>query len=90
MACKVLADHTDKVHVSLSFVARAAVLEPGVGSPVREALLGAGRTLAYSAAMLIPVVVGLAPWTLLLAALGLGVRAAWRRRRRADNLNAPR
>lgn len=79
---KVLADQTDKVHVSLSFVARAAVLAPGMWSPVREALVGAGHTFAYSVAMLIAAVVGLAPWTLLLAVLGLGMRAAWRRWRR--------
>lgn len=76
---KVLADQTDKVHVSLSFVARAAVLAPGMWSPVRDALLGAGRTFAYSVAALISVLVSLAPWTLPLAALGLGVRAARRR-----------
>lgn len=85
---KALADQTDKVQVSLSFVARATVLAPGMWSPVREALLGAGHTFAYSVSLLISVVVGLAPWTLLLAVLGLGLglRTAWRRwrqRRRA-------
>lgn len=89
---KVLSDQTDKVHVSLSFVARAAVLAPGIWSPVREALVGAGHTFSYSVSALVTVVVGLAPWTLLLAALGLGVGSAWRRWRqgRAGNLSAPR
>lgn len=79
---KVLADQTDKVQVSLSFVARASVLTPGMWSPVHDALVGAGHTLSLSVAMLISFVVGLAPWTLLLAAAGLGVRAAWRRWKR--------
>jgi len=79
---KALANQTDKVHVSLSFVARAAVLEAGMWSPVHDALLGAGHTFSYSVSMLISAVVGLAPWTLLLAALGLGARAAWRRWKR--------
>jgi hypothetical protein len=79
---KALANQTDKVHVSLSFVARATVLEAGMWSPVHEALLGAGHTLSYSVSMLISLVVALAPWALLLAAVGLGMRVAWRRWKR--------
>ena len=79
---KALANQTDKVHVSLSFSARAAVLETGMWSPVRDALFGAGRTFSGSVSTLIFVVVALAPWLLLLAAFGLGVRVAWRRWKR--------
>ncbi len=79
---KVLADQTDKVQVSLSFVARASVLAPGMWSPLHDAVLGAGRTFSRSLATLISVGVAVAPWALLMAGFGLGVRAAWRRRQR--------
>ena len=80
---KALASQTDMVHVSLSFMARASVLETGVWSPVSEAVTGAGRMLARSVAGLINVVVVLLPWGLLLAVLGWGARLLWRRRQRA-------
>ncbi|MBC7957680.1 MAG: DUF4349 domain-containing protein [Cytophagales bacterium] len=79
---KALAGQTDKVHVTLSFVARASVLETGVWSPVSDAVTGAGRQLAQSLAGLISFVVVVVPWGLLLALLGWGVRAVWRRRQR--------
>lgn len=79
---KALANQTDKVQVSLSFSARAAVLAPGMWSPIRDALLGAGHTFSHSMSLLISVLVALVPWTLLLAGAGLGLRAAWRRWKR--------
>ena len=79
---KALANQTDKVQVSLSFSARAAVLAPGMWSPIRDALLGAGHTFSHSMSLLISVLVALVPWTLLLAGAGLGLRATWRRWKR--------
>jgi hypothetical protein len=79
---KALASETDKVLVTLHFSARPSVLETGMWSPVRHAVLGAGRTFAHSLAGLITLGVGLLPWLLALAGLAVGVRLAWRRWRR--------
>jgi hypothetical protein len=81
---KALAGETDKVHVTLNFSARPAVLATGMWAPVREAVLGAGRTFARSAAALISLLVAVLPWLVLLAGLGVALRAAWRRRRQVS------
>jgi hypothetical protein len=81
---KALSNQTDKVHVALSFSARPSVLEAGVWSPVSDAVRGAGRMLAYSLAGLISFVVAVLPWALMLALVGWGARALWRRRRAAQ------
>ncbi|MCW7538303.1 DUF4349 domain-containing protein [Aquabacterium sp. A7-Y] len=64
---KALAGLTDKVHVRLSIQARPSVLETGMWSPVRDAVLRAGHVRADSVATLIHVVVAALP-----RALGLG------------------
>ena len=78
---KALANETDKVHVSLFFSARPSVLESGMWSPVKRAVLSAGHVLARSVATLIDVAVALVPWLLALLAGVLAVRSLWRRGR---------
>lgn len=77
---KALAGLTDKVHVVLSFQARPSVIETGMWSPVRGAVLNTGHLLAASLATLIELTAALLPWALALLALGSVVRAIWRRR----------
>jgi len=80
---KVLANETERVHVSISFGAQPSVIETGMWRPVTDALRGAGHVIASSIGVLITAVVGLLPWGIALVLAGWGVRAAWRRRRRA-------
>ena len=79
---KVLANDTEKVRVSVAFAAKPSVLEAGMWSPVRTAVLRAGRVLAGSVAALIGFAVAVLPWALVLGAGAVGVRALLRRRRR--------
>lgn len=79
---KVLANETEKVHVSISFRAQPSVIETGMWEPVADAVRQAGHVIASSLGLLITAVVGLLPWVLALMLAGWGVRAAWRRRAR--------
>ncbi|HEX6703866.1 MAG TPA: DUF4349 domain-containing protein [Albitalea sp.] len=76
---KSLASQTDRAHVSLSFSAEPAVLELGMWSPVREAVVGAGHVFARSLAALVEGVVALLPWVAMVALLVASARPAWRR-----------
>jgi hypothetical protein len=78
---KVLANETDKVHVSISFRAQPSVIETGMWEPVTDALRSAGHVVAVSIGVLITAAVGLLPWIVVLGLAGWGVRAVWRRRR---------
>lgn len=78
---KALAQQTERVRVSLQFMARPSVLERGMWSPVKGAVLGAGHMLGHSVAGLITFLVAVLPWLLVLLAAGAGVRALWRRRK---------
>jgi hypothetical protein len=77
---KALASQTGKVHVQLSITPRPSVLEQGMWSTVRHAVVGSGHLLARSVAAAIELIVVALPWTLLGAAALLGIRG-WRRRR---------
>ncbi|WP_159445473.1 DUF4349 domain-containing protein [Rhizobacter sp. OV335] len=79
---KVLANETDKVHMSISFRAQPSVIETGMWEPVTDALRSAGHVVAVSVGVLITAAVGLLPWIVVLGLAGWGVRAAWRRRAR--------
>jgi len=79
---KVLANETDKVHVSITFQAQPSVLETGMWEPVTDALRGAGHVVATSIGVLITAAVGLLPWVVALGLAGWGLRALWRRRAR--------
>jgi predicted small lipoprotein YifL len=79
---KVLANETDKVHVSISFRAQPSVIQTGMWEPVTDALRGAGHVVAMSVGVLITAAVGLLPWVVALGLAGWGVRALWRRRAR--------
>lgn len=79
---KVLANETDKVHVSISFRAQPSVIETGMWEPVTDALRSAGHVVAVSVGVLITAAVGLLPWVIALGLAGWGVRAVWRRRAR--------
>jgi hypothetical protein len=81
---KALAGETGKVHVRLTFTARATVLEQGLWWPVKQALADAGHIFARSVAGLIEFVVAVLPWSLLLVGAGFGLRTLrrrWRARR---------
>jgi hypothetical protein len=78
---KALASETDKIHVMLNFVPRPEVLETGMWSPVRDAMLGAGHAFANSLGGLVKFVVVALPWTIALLVGVLAVRTLWRRRR---------
>lgn len=77
---KALASQTGKVHVQLAIVPRPSVLEQGMWSPVRHAVVGAGHLLARSVAAVIELVVVALPW-MLLGAVALLLARGWRRRR---------
>jgi hypothetical protein len=78
---KALASQTDLVHVTMQFIAKPSVLERGMWSPVRDAVLGAGHMLANSVAGLITFVVAVLPWVLAMLVFSTVVRAVWRRKR---------
>jgi len=78
---KVLANETDKVHVSMSFNARREAIEAGMWQPVRNALLDAGHVVAASLGVLITVLVGALPWAAALLLAAWIARLLWRRRR---------
>ena len=80
---KVLANQTEKVHVKLFFSSKPSMLEAETWAPVKRAVMSAGHVLAGSVAALIDFVIAVAPWLLLLWAAVKGLRALWRRRRRA-------
>jgi hypothetical protein len=80
---KVLANQTEKVHVKLFFSTRPSMLEAETWAPVKRAVMSAGHVLAGSVAALIDFVVAVVPWLLLLWVAVKGLRALWRRRRRA-------
>ena len=80
---KVLASQTEKVHVKLFFSSKPSMLEAETWGPVKRAVMSAGHVLAGSVAALIDFVVAVLPWLLLLWASVKGLRALWRRRRRA-------
>lgn len=77
---KALAALTGKVHVQLAITPRPSVLEQGMWSPVRHAVVGAGHLFARSVADIVQFAVAALPWALLLLA-GWGVLRRWRRRR---------
>ena len=79
---KLLANETERVHVSISFRAQPSVIETGMWEPITDALRSAGHVVASSVGMLITAVVGMLPWAIALAFAIWGVRAAWRRRAR--------
>lgn len=79
---KLLAQQTEKVHVTLQFSARPSVLDGGAWSPVKQALQRTGHVLAGSIAVMIEVIVALLPWALVLAAAFFGLRVLWRRKSR--------
>ena len=82
---KSLASQTERVHVMLNFSPRPAVLELGMWSPVRDAVLRAGHVFAGSLGGLIASVVALLPWGVALALLGFVLRPLWRRWRARRN-----
>jgi hypothetical protein len=77
---KALAALTGKVHVHLTITPRPSVLEQGMWSPVRHAMVGAGHLFARSVATIIEFAVAGLPWLLVLVAAGLVLRG-WRQRR---------
>ena len=80
---KALASLTDKVHVSIAFMADPEYAGASFWEPVRDSAADAGHVLAVSLAGLITFAAAVLPWTLvLLIAAGAG-RALWRRRRAA-------
>ena len=65
--------------ISVSVVELGALLRPSLGAPIRAALRQSLEVLAKSVAMVIYLVVFLAPWTLLAALAWWGIRR-WRAR----------
>lgn len=80
---KLLAQQTEQVHVTLRFSALPSVLGGGAWSPVTQAVQRAGHVLAGSLAVMIELFVALLPWAAAGGGVFLGLRALWRRKRRA-------